>query len=216
MFTKYGYNTIGVVAILTFLLIVLSFFVNNQIFRIILIALPVAFLALTLNFFRDPDRTPPERDDVVVSPADGTVLLVKEIYDQRYLNSEAKQISVFMSPLNVHVNRIPVSGVVEYLKYVEGKFHTAYSEESENNNERYETGINTGRGKILFTQVAGYVARRIINELKVGDTVRTGDRFGMIKFGSRVDVIVPINWQPKVKKDDKVTAGETILFEIKD
>jgi phosphatidylserine decarboxylase len=121
-----------------------------------------------------------------------------------------------MSPLNVHVNRIPISGKVEHLKYHEGKFIAAFEDKASENNERMETGIVSNESKVLFTQIAGFLARRIVNELKVGDNVTIGERFGMIKFGSRVDIIVPGNWTPNVKLNDNVHAGETILFELKD
>ena len=113
------------------------------------------------------------------------------------------------------MNRIPISGRVEYLKYHEGKFIAAFEDKASENNERMDTGIETPDGKILFTQIAGFLARRIVNELKVGDSVSIGNRFGMIKFGSRVDIMVPANWAPSVNLNDKVYAGETILFELK-
>ncbi len=213
MFTKYGYSTLGIIAIITFLLISASFFVNNNFVKALLIILPVAFLIFSLNFFRDPERTPPSADNVVVSPADGKVLFVKDVIDNKYINGEAKQISIFMSPLNVHVNRIPINGIVEYVKYYEGEFVAAFEDKASDVNERSEFGIKSKFGKVFFTQVAGFVARRIVYELKEGDKVQIGKRFGMIKFGSRVDVVVPKEWAAKIKKDDMVTAGETILFE---
>ena len=214
MFTKYGYSTLGVIAVITFILISASFFINNNFIKALLIILPVAFLIFSLNFFRDPERIPPAKDNVVVSPADGKVLLVKDVTDNKYINGAAQQISVFMSPLNVHVNRIPIDGTIEYLKYHEGEFIAAFEDKASEVNERSEFGINSKFGKVFFTQVAGFVARRIIYELKEGDKVQMGERFGMIKFGSRVDVVVPEGWTAKVKKDDIVTAGETILFEF--
>jgi len=135
-------------------------------------------------------------------------------FDNKFIGGEANQISIFMSPLNVHVNRIPVSGMVDYLEYFEGRFVAAFEDKASELNERTEIGITTTNGKIFFTQVAGFVARRIVNILRVGEKVKMGKRFGMIKFGSRVDVVAPLNWMPKVKKDDSVTAGETILFEL--
>jgi phosphatidylserine decarboxylase len=120
-----------------------------------------------------------------------------------------------MSPLNVHVNRIPVSGKLDYLRYIEGDYLIASDDKASDKNERAEFGISGKYGKILFTQVAGYVARRIVYEVKVGDDVKMGERFGMIKFGSRVDIVAPIEWKTKVKVHDKVIAGETILFEYK-
>ncbi len=213
MFTKYGYNTIGIVFVVVFILIVISILVNNNFVRIPLILLSVFLIIFTLNFFRDPERKTPKKDSIVVSPADGRVLFVKEVLDDKFLKSKAKLVSIFMSPLNVHVNRIPISGKVDYLKYIKGEYIAAFEDKASERNERTEIGITSSAGKVLFTQIAGFVARRIICDLKVGDTVNIGNRFGMIKFGSRVDIIVPIEWQVNVKKDDNVTAGETILFE---
>lgn len=170
-------------------------------------------MLFTLYFFRDPERIAPAADNVVVSPADGTVLVVKDVEPDEFIKEPAKQISIFMSPFNVHVNRIPISGKVNYLKYFKGDYLMANHEKADKRNERNVIGITSEYGNILFTQVAGFVARRIVYELKVGQIVNIGDRFGMIKFGSRVDVIAPKNWNVKIKEGDKVTAGETILFE---
>ena len=213
MFTKYGYNTMGIVFIVVFVLIVLSIFLDNNFIRIPLLLLSAFLIIFTLNFFRDPERTVPGKSNIVVSPADGRVLFVKDVLDENFLNSKAKMVSIFMSPLNVHVNRIPISGKVEYVKYIQGEYLAAFEDKASERNERNEIGITSPAGKVFFTQIAGFVARRIISDLKVGDSVNIGNRFGMIKFGSRVDIIVPEQWQVKVKKDDNVTAGETILFE---
>jgi phosphatidylserine decarboxylase len=214
MFTKYGYTTIGVAAIISFLLIIIGIYFNNNIAKYSLYVIAIIFISFTLYFFRDPERIPPQRDDIVVSPADGRVLLVKEVIDEEFIGGRANQVSIFMSPLNVHVNRIPVSGKIEYLKYFEGRFVAAFEDKASELNERSVTGISSTNGKILYTQVAGFVARRIINELNIGDSVNIGDRFGMIKFGSRVDILAPLNWRPRVSKDENVSAGETILFEL--
>ncbi|MCX8106268.1 MAG: phosphatidylserine decarboxylase family protein [Ignavibacterium album] len=214
MFTKYGYNTIGIVAIISFLLIVIGILVNNGFIRYPLLIIAIFLIAFTLNFFRDPERIIPSKENIVVSPADGRVLFVKEVIDEKFIKGKAKQISIFMSPLNVHVNRIPISGKVDYLKHYEGEFIAAFEDKASEKNERTEIGITSDKGKVLFTQIAGFVARRIVCDLNIGDTVKIGERFGMIKFGSRVDILVPVEWQEKVKKDDNVFAGETILFEI--
>ncbi len=214
MFTKYGYTTIGMMAIISFLLIVLGIFLNNNIARMSLFVLAFIMISFTLYFFRDPDRIPPAMENIVVSPADGRVLFVKEVIDNKFIKGKANQISIFMSPLNVHVNRIPISGTVEYFDYIEGRYVAAFEDKASELNERAEIGITNKNGKIFFTQVAGFVARRIINELNMGEDVKIGERFGMIKFGSRVDVVAPLNWKPNVKKDESVTAGETILFEL--
>lgn len=214
MFTKYGYNTIGIVAIISFLLIVIGILVNNGFIRYPLLIIAIFLIVFTLNFFRDPERIIPSKENIVVSPADGRVLFVKEVIDEKFIKGKAKQISIFMSPLNVHVNRIPISGKVDYLKHYEGEFIAAFEDKASEKNERTEIGITSDKGKVLFTQIAGFVARRIVCDLNIGDTVKIGERFGMIKFGSRVDILVPVEWQEKVKKDDNVFAGETILFEI--
>lgn len=213
MFTKYGYGTMGVVFFVVFILIVISIFSNSNYVRVPLILLVIFLTVFTLNFFRDPERKTPEKSNIVVSPADGRVLFVKEVIDDKFLNSKAKMVSIFMSPLNVHVNRIPISGKVDYVKYIQGEYIAAFEDKASERNERNEIGITSAAGKVFFTQIAGFVARRIVSDLKVGDSVSIGNRFGMIKFGSRVDIIVPEQWQVKVKKDDNVTAGETILFE---
>ena len=214
MLTKYGYNTIGIISIISFILLAIGIYANNLPLRIILIFISILLMVFTLNFFRDPDRVPPEEENLIISPADGRVLFVKEVDADRYVEGKAVQISIFMSPLNVHVNRIPITGIVEYVKYHKGEYLVAYDDKASQLNERSEIGINSEKyGKVFFSQIAGFVARRIIYDLKKGDRVKTGERFGMIKFGSRVDVVVPAGWVAKVKKDDVVKAGETILFE---
>ncbi|MBP1682700.1 MAG: psd [Ignavibacteriaceae bacterium] len=216
MFTKYGYTTIGVVAVIAFILISLSFFTQSNPVKIILILVAAFILFLTLNFFRDPERKTPAQKSIIVSPADGKVIVIKQNITNEYVGENCNQISIFMSPLNVHVNRIPISGKIEHLKYHEGKFIAAFEDKASENNERMETGIVSDGDKILFTQIAGFLARRIVNDLKIGDNVTIGERFGMIKFGSRVDIFVPKKWKPAVQLNDNVFAGETILFEMKD
>ena len=213
MFTKYGYNTMGIVFIVVFVLIAISILLDNNFIRVPLLLISAFLVIFTLNFFRDPERTIPNKEKIVVSPADGRVLFVKDVFDEKFINGKAKMVSIFMSPLNVHVNRIPITGKVEYVKYIQGEYLAAFEDKASERNERNEIGITSPVGKVLFTQIAGFVARRIVSDLKVGDSVKIGNRFGMIKFGSRVDIIVPEQWQVKVKKDDNVTAGETILFE---
>ena len=215
MFTKYGYTTIGVVAVITLLLITVSFFVQNNPLKVTILFLAAIILFLTLNFFRDPERKTPNESGIIVAPADGKVIVLRENIASSFIGENCNQISIFMSPLNVHVNRIPISGKVEHLKYYEGKFIAAFEDKASENNERMETGIITDNGKVLFTQIAGFLARRIVNDLKIGDSVIIGNRFGMIKFGSRVDIFVPGNWTPAVQMNENVYAGETILFKLK-
>jgi phosphatidylserine decarboxylase len=211
--TKYGYSTIGIIAIIVFLLLAFAILSNNNYLRIPLIVIAVFLFIFTLNFFRDPERITPLKDNVVVSPADGRIILIKEVLEEKFIHAQGKQISIFMSPLDVHVNRIPIDGKIDYLNYIKGDYLVAANDKASLKNERAEFGIVSKYGKIFFTQVAGFIERRIIYEIKTGDEVSMGKRFGMIKFGSRVDVVVPNDWKVSVKKGDKVTAGETILFE---
>lgn len=201
-------------AIISFIFIAIGILSSNPYLKPVWIFIGVLIIIFTLNFFRDPERKTPNEKNILVSPADGTVLFVKEVEENKYLSEPGLQISIFMSPLNVHVNRIPIDGKVEYLKYIQGKYLVAYDDKASEENERSEIGILSKYGKVFFTQIAGFVARRIVYELQVEDDVKIGERFGMIKFGSRVDVVVPRHWLPQVKKDDKVFAGETILFRI--
>ncbi|OGU69808.1 MAG: phosphatidylserine decarboxylase [Stygiobacter sp. RIFOXYC12_FULL_38_8] len=214
MVTKYGLNTFLVCSTFAAILVLIGLYVNNGWIKYPLIVLGVGFFLFTLNFFRDPDRTPPSRDDVIVSPADGTVIIIKDIFEEEFVKDTTTQLSIFMSPLNVHVNRIPISGTIGMRKYIEGDYLVASYEKADKRNERTEIGIDCKHGKMMFTQVAGFVARRIVCPLKEGESVKMGNRFGMIKFGSRSDVFAPKKWKLKVKVGDQVTAGETILFEL--
>ena len=214
MITKYGLNTFLFCAGFSVAFIILSIFIHNPWIKYPILILSIAFLLFCFNFFRDPNRIPPNKKNVIVSPADGEIVIVKDVFENEFLKENGKQISIFMSPLSVHVNRIPIDGKVDYFNYVKGEYLVAYHEKADKRNERTEIGITSSYGKVFFTQVAGFIARRIVCSLQVGDSVKMGERFGMIKFGSRSDVIVPSNWKLKVKLGDKVTAGETILFEI--
>lgn len=213
MITKYGYITAGIFILISVIVLILSQFIENNYLRIASSILALFLLIFTLYFFRDPERTIPNIDNAVVSPADGKVLLIKRVQSNSFVEGEAWQVSVFMSPLNVHVNRIPIDGIVKYVRYVEGEYLVAFHDKADERNERSEFGIESKFGKVFFTQVAGFVARRIVYNLEEGDSVKLGNRFGMIKFGSRVDIIVSTTWDIKVKENDVVTAGESIIFE---
>ena len=213
MITQYGSVNVIVVVLISLALFILSYFLENNILKIGIALVTFLFLLFTLYFFRDPERTSPKLDNVVVSPADGKVLLIKKVLSNKYVNGEAWQVSVFMSPLNVHVNRIPIDGKVELVNYVKGEYLVAFHDKADARNERSEIGILSKFGKVFFTQVAGFVARRIVYELSEGDSVQMGKRFGMIKFGSRVDIVVSTDWDLKVKENDIVRSGESIIFE---
>ena len=215
MITKYGYDVFFTITGICLIAIVISLLaVELRVFKYSIVALALFFFGFTLNFFRDPDRTTPAGDSIVVSPADGKVVVVKNVQEQEFFNGPAIQISIFMSPLNVHVNRIPITGVVSHFRYVEGEYFAAFEDKASERNEQTIIGLENQKGKVLFKQIAGFVARRIVCNLKVGETVRMGDRFGMIKFGSRVDVFIPDNASSKVSVGDRAVAGETILAEL--
>jgi phosphatidylserine decarboxylase len=214
MITKYGYKNVALITTISILLFVVYYSLGNSYIGIALASLTFLFLIFTLYFFRDPIRTSPRLDNVILSPADGKVLLIKKVESNKYVNGEAWQVSVFMSPLNVHVNRIPIDGKVELANYVKGDYLVAFHDKADERNERAEFGILSKFGKVFYTQVAGFVARRIVYEINEGDDVKMGNRFGMIKFGSRCDIIVSTDWELKVKEKDIVTAGESILFEF--
>jgi phosphatidylserine decarboxylase len=177
-------------------------------FVLLLLALWVAY------FFRDPERTGQRGPSLVVSPADGKLIMVTEVEEPNFIKGRALRLSIFMNVFNVHVNRYPVDGAVKYVHYNEGKFFNAAAEKSSLENEQMSVGIDTGRYPILVRQIAGLIARRIVTYSKVGQHVRQGDRMGMIRFGSRVDVFVPVGSKIVAKLGDVTTAGVTILSEL--
>jgi len=177
-----------------------------------------ASLALTLFilfFFRDPDRLVPEGKDVVVSPADGKVIVVKDIYEPDYLKQDVKQISIFLSVFNVHVNRAPCGGTVETVKYNPGRFHVASVDKASLDNEQTAMVITSGKYKVLVKQIAGLIARRIVCYAKPGDTIKTGERYGLIRFGSRVDIFLPKEAELKVKVGDRIKGARDIIGVLK-
>lgn len=175
-----------------------------------LAALALLFLLFTLYFFRDPQRTAPEDANAILAPADGKVLLI-ETRDHPFTGPSSTLISIFMSPLDVHVNRIPLSGTVSLLNYRPGSFGMAFDHRSMEQNERQEIGITSGPLKLHFSQISGFLARRIVCPLEEGMAVEAGHRFGMIKFGSRVDIHLPAGILPLVKPGERTRAGETVL-----
>jgi len=215
MITKYGYDVFFTVLTLCAVIIVLSaLFVEPKIPRYAIILLSGTFLALTVNFFRDPERVTQAGERSIVSPADGEIIVIKEVEETEFLKSKAIQISVFMSPLNVHVNRNPISGSVKHVRYVKGEFFAAFEDKASEKNEQSIVGMENEHGRVMFKQIAGFLARRIVCPLKVGDVVTRGERFGMIKFGSRVDIFVPTGTTIRATVGDKAVAGESILAEF--
>lgn len=214
--TIYGRSTVIKVLVITLAMDVAALLIPNEIAKTVLLVLSVFLISFTLYFFRDPLRNIPTdlKDGDVLSPADGKVMMIEEVEENEFLKAPAKVIGIFLSPLNVHVNRVPITGVVKFYQYIKGEFIAAYDHNSADKNERTVIGIEGEKFKVLFKQITGFVARRIVCELRVGDKVKRGDTFGMIKFGSRTDVILPANAIIKVSVNQKVTGGITLLAEV--
>lgn len=180
-----------------------------------LLAFVLTLLALWVAyFFRDPERTGPRGEQLVISPADGRVIDITEVDEPAFLQGRAIRISVFMNVFNVHVNRYPVSGTVAYVHYNPGKFLNAAVEKASLENEQMSIGVQTPRHRVLFRQIAGLVARRIVTYSRVGDEAEQGERMGLIRFGSRLDVFVPVGSTVKVRLGERPVAGTTVLAEL--
>jgi phosphatidylserine decarboxylase len=213
MFHKEGFTII----IVSFVLIAVSAllleqFVSIKWLRITLQFTLLIFLVLVLQFFRNPDRPSLALQDAVVSPVDGKVVIVKEVEEPEYFKGKRLQVSIFMSPLNVHVTRYPVSGTVVFSKYHPGKYLVAWHPKSSTLNERTTIVVdNPAYGEVLYRQIAGAVARRIVNYAKEGQSVTQGTDAGFIKFGSRVDVFLPIKTPVLVEEGQVIKGGVTII-----
>lgn len=177
-------------------------------FVLLLLALWVAY------FFRDPERVGDRGASLMVSPADGKLIMITDVDEPSFVQGRAIRLSIFMNVFNVHVNRYPVDGVVKYIHYNKGKFFNASAEKSSLENEQMSVGIETGGRRVLVRQIAGLIARRIVTYSKLGETVRQGDRMGIIRFGSRVDLFLPPGSTVRAKLGDVTTAGVTILGEL--
>lgn len=165
-----------------------------------------------LGFFRDPERVPPRGEGLILSPADGRVLGIKRVEKELLFEGTETRVSIFMSPLDVHVNRAPVQGMVEEIRYQKGSFFAAYREEASENNEKNALRIVDGKGrKFAVVQIAGALARRIVCYVKKGDSLELGQRFGLIMFGSRVDLFLPQGSRVDVAQGQRVRAGETVI-----
>lgn len=177
-------------------------------FLLTIIALWVAY------FFRDPERVGERGERLVIAPADGKVVDVSDVDEPAFLGGRVHRISIFMNVFNVHVNRYPVSGVVRYVQYNPGKFLNAAAEKASLENEQMSIGIETSHGRVMMRQIAGLIARRIVTYSKVGDNAKQADRMGLIRFGSRVDVFLPLESTIRVKVGDLPVAGTTVIAEL--
>lgn len=181
----------------------------------IVIGISLVLLIIVLQFFRNPVITPTLGENLVISPADGKVVVIEEVEETEYFKGKRLQISVFMSPFNVHVNRNPVGGLVKYFKYHPGLYLVAWHPKSSTENERTTTVIENKSGvEVLFRQIAGALAKRIVWYVKEGQYVAQADEMGFIKFGSRVDIYVPVGTKVNVQLNQVVKGGRTVLAEL--
>lgn len=211
---KEGTATISLIAIFVGVLNILNF---SYLFPISLIAawavfiITVAFFLFIVSFFRMPVRRLTINDEAIVSPADGKVVVIEEVEPDEFYKERRIQLSVFMSPANVHVNRLPIAGNIVYNKYHPGKFLVAWHPKSSTDNERWSVVVENSKGSILCKQIAGALARRICNYTTVGQSFKQCDEYGFIKFGSRVDLLLPVGAKIHAKIGDVVKGGVTVL-----
>ncbi len=220
MLSNYGTNNIIVMLAVGAIMVGAgAYFFSNKFLAIPLLILGGLLILFTFWFFRDPERTVPEEAQkdasLIVSPADGHIVEIVEEEEEFYLKAPSKRISIFLSPLDVHVNRIPISGVVEFYQYNKGDYIIANHPKASALNEQSRIGVKTDFGKLFFKQIVGVVARRLVCDIKVGQKIVVGDRFGMMKFGSRMDIAVAPDTELYIKIGDKVVAGETIIGKLK-
>jgi len=212
-----GYHTIGIAALIFGCINIISFtFLSGTapIAALAFFLVTLLFFIFVISFFRIPKRSHTVNDNQVISPADGKVVAIEEVLDVEYFQDKRVQVSIFMSPANVHVNRNPIRGVVEYSEYHKGKYLVAWHPKSSTENERHTVVIKNEKGIILVKQIAGAVAKRICNYLTVGQEVKQGDELGFIKFGSRVDVLLPLNAKINVQLKQNVIGGVTVIANL--
>ncbi len=197
------------IAIPFFLAVLAAYFVNFYV-----AVVPLVLSAYFMYFFRNPHRTIPSDETLLVSPADGTVVSVEPAHEDLYLGQDCCKIVIFLSIFDAHVNRTPLSGVIKFQQYTCGRFRPAYKDGVGYENERYALGIDNGRTRLLITLVAGVLARRVVSWVTLGDVLEHGQLYGMIKFGSCIEIYVQDNVEISVKKGDRVRGGESIIGRI--
>jgi phosphatidylserine decarboxylase len=211
---KEGYKSILITAIIFAVINLLSFyFISYSLpwLSWLIFVVTLGLLLFMISFFRVPNRQLTKGENLVVCPADGKVVVIEEVFDEEYFKDKRLQLSVFMSPANVHQNRNPVSGEVVYNQYHKGKYLVAWHPKSSTENERHSIVIRNAKGEILVKQIAGALAKRIINYLTVGQKVEQSAEYGFIKFGSRVDLLLPIGTKVNVQLNEVVKGGVTVL-----
>lgn len=213
MFHKEGHKIILITLfIVVAILLATDQFVTNSIIKNLLFITALVFLILILQFFRNPKRYTSQDDNVVIAPVDGKVVVIEEVFEKEYFNDKRLQVSIFMSPINVHVTRYPIGGKILFSKYHPGKYLVAWHPKASEENERTTIVVeNTNYGKVLYRQIAGALAKRIVNYAVEGKQAVQGNDAGFIKFGSRVDLFLPIDTKINVTLNQKVKGGETIV-----
>ena len=209
-----GYMSIAIAALIFGVLNLANFSLLSDSFpnvALLIFFLTLALFLFLVSFFRIPARTLTISDGKIICPADGKVVVIEEVIDEEYFKDKRIQVSIFMSPANVHVNRNPVSGEVIYNKYHPGKYLVAWHPKSSTDNERWSVVTRHLKGEILYKQIAGALARRICNYTPVGQQVVQGEEFGFIKFGSRVDILLPVGTKLEVQINQVVKGGVTVL-----
>lgn len=216
MFHKEGYRIILITILLLVAINVISYFsIETYWIKFAILVLSILVLILILQFFRNPQRITQHNDFNVVSPVDGKVVVIEEVLEKEYFKEKRLQVSIFMSPVNVHVTRHPIGGTVRFSKYHPGKFLVAWHPKSSEENERTTVVVeNEVAGKVLYRQIAGALAKRIVNYAKEGEEVLQGSESGFIKFGSRVDVFLPVGTKLNVKLNDKVKGGVSVIANL--
>jgi phosphatidylserine decarboxylase len=209
-----GYKSIAIATMLFCVLnVVMFWFLGTTVLWVCIffLAITLAFVLFIVSFFRIPARKLTINDGQIICPADGKVVVIEETIDEEYFKEKRLQVSVFMSPLNVHVNRNPISGEVVYNQYHKGKYLVAWNPKSSTENERHSVVIRKGNIEILVKQIAGAVAKRIVNYLEVGQKVEQCQEMGFIKFGSRVDLLLPVGTKLNVQLNEVVKGGVTVI-----
>lgn len=209
-----GYRTIGITALLFGLINAISFsFLSSEVhwLSLLLFVVTLFLFLFIISFFRIPNRVLTIDDNKIICPADGKVVVIEEITDVEYFKDKRIQVSIFMSPANVHVNRHPMSGTVTYNQYHKGKYLVAWHPKSSTENERWSVAVKNNHGEILYKQIAGALAKRICNYTAVGQPAKQTDEYGFIKFGSRVDVLLPVGIKINVQLNEAVQGGVTVL-----
>lgn len=216
MFHKEGYKIISVTGLITVILILLADrFIGIPLISKITQLIVLIFFVLILQFFRNPKRDFILNDAHILAPADGKIVVIEEVFEPEYFKDKRRQISIFMSPTNVHITRYPVGGLVKYSKYHPGKYLVAWHPKSSTENERTTIVVqNKTVGPILFRQIAGAVARRIVMYAKPNQTVTQTSDAGFIKFGSRIDIFLPLDMKINVSLNDKAIGGKTIIASV--